>query len=209
MSWSDVDIAICTVQPRRSAVLGELLGQLAVQAPGASVRVEVQEPGKSPRERVRRLYGRASAHLVALDDDVVLAPDWGARVLSEIEEHPGFTVAWFERRDRPDGVHALPPGMLPGAFLSCPRHVARAIPDLADLWWRAHPQMTLEVAHGTDIAIASALDALEVPVWLQTPSAVQHRTQARCPSTQGERPDRISESFLRVYGPVDGSGIVG
>jgi hypothetical protein len=198
--WTDIDVAISTVQPRRSDALGALLGQLAVQAPQASIRVEVQDPLRDARDRVARVWGRARRpYLVALEDDVILAPDWGRRVLRAIREEPRRCVVWFDKPDRQDGARPIEyPGFFPsGLCTSCPSTWAVRMAELAPRWWADNPNVD---SHATDMALGWAANELRYECVTMFPSAVQHRLENDCPSTNGARGDRISQSFKRHYG---------
>lgn len=216
--WSDVEVAIATV-PERSRSLAELVQAVAAQAPGASIRVEVQDPRDGPRARIRRLYGRSRGlgWLVALEDDVRLAPDWGARIADWIVRAPVHPAAphlddlraglsaWFCRKDPGDGVYDStdpavapenPQGFMPSACMMVVP--SRWGPDLAyraGAFWRENPQIE---HHATDLALGVAAGDLGLSRYVVVPSAVQHRTDLE--STNGARGDRVSASYLRAYG---------
>ncbi len=206
-TWSDVTVTIPTVEQRRPLLNG-LLAQLQEQCPGAAFTVTTHVPGEPARVTFPRAMS-AGAELadrrpwvLQLEDDVVLAPSFGADALAGVADCDVVTLfsrskADLAAMDRNERFRRTGPSSfsMSQAFL-IRRELAAGVEDFAPVWYAAHPEHN----RAADLLLGAYLSSKKARVLVRVPSLVQHR---RGPSTlPGHHGARQSESYRRAFGEV-------
>ncbi len=205
VTWSDVAVAIPTVAERRH-LLSALLEQVERHCPEAKVVVTEHVSGQPARVTFPRALARAAAKqrpwVLQFEDDVHLAPTFGAEALRRVDDVDVVTL--FSRSkedlaamDRGEAFRRIGPKSfsMSQAFL-IRSDLAADVEAYAPSWYDQHPQHN----RAADLLLADFLSTRKAMVLARVPSLVQHR---RGPSTlPGHHGARQSESYRRAFGEV-------
>ena len=193
MTWSDVTCLIPEVlsQPDRVANCAVIERELAQQCPGLDVlKVSQWLPDKpQPREVPLTRIGKALRKLTTpivlyLEDDVWLAPDFGASVEQTIRDcldlRARTVVSLFSIRDRAPGLHPFEPTRPEWRFLHAqavlmPLWVARAWGEALPGW--AARRDTASSGFGPDVCLGEVCHRRGVEILVRYPNLVQHRAE--------------------------------
>jgi hypothetical protein len=203
--WTDVTVAIPTV-PERAASWHRVASDALRACPGALLVVQQHQPGTLPRVDFPIALGAAGRvgrpWILQLEDDVVLAPNFGACVLPWLDDCDVLTLfsrngADLEAMYRGESVRRMGPSsfsMSQGFLIRS--ELAVGIEAFAPTWYAAHPEHN----RAADLLLAAYLSERKARVLVRVPSLVQH---LRGPSTlPNHRGARQSESFRRAFGEV-------
>lgn len=208
MSWDQVVIAIPTM-PQRRALLAELVERVESECPGAEIVTREHEPDTPPRVDFPAVIDRAletrRPWILQLEDDVVLAPDFGRLALpavAEADARRADAVSLFSRSRR--DVEMFHRGerwrtQAPSSFCMMQAVFLRASAMVGfsawtPRWYGANP----EHVHAADLLLGAWLSERRSRMLVHVPSLVQHR---RVPSTlPNHRGDRRSETFRLAFG---------
>lgn len=206
MRWSDVVVAIPTVQERRHA-FEELLDDVRRHCPGAALITITHDPDEPPRVDFPRLMTAAEKSgrpwVLQLEDDVALAPTFGrdalAIELDDVDLLSLFSRSSMDLEDLEQGrsIRRVGPksfSMSQAFFLRS--EFAAGIESFSERWYEQHPQHQ----RAADLLLGAYLSQHKARCFIRVPSLVQHR---RLPSTlPGHRGARQSESFRKAFGEI-------
>lgn len=205
ITWSDVAVVIPTVADRRS-MLEDLLVQLTESCPGMLLLIQEHVRGEPARVDFPRALARAAATgrpwVLQFEDDVRLAPGFGALALAHVGESDVLTLfsrskadlAALERGEETRRIGPASFSMSQAFFVRASR--LEGIEAFAERWYGEHPEHN----RGADLLLAAFLSEKKASVLVRVPSLVQHLPG---PSTlPGHYGARQSESYRKVFGDV-------
>lgn len=213
LSWSDVVVAIPTML-ERARLVAELGERVAVECQGAVLAKRLHVPGTAasidfPALMAHALTAsadRGSTWILQLEDDVWLAPDFGALAIDALvrADEAGADALTIFTRTKAD--LDLMPGpslrrqspaslsMTQGVFVR--RSMMIGFDEWAPSWYREHPQHN----HASDLLLGSWLSRRKAKLYAHIPSLVQHRAvPSMLPSRGGTRQ---STSYRMAFGEV-------
>ncbi len=210
MNWGHVTIAIPTM-PSRTRILSELVAQVGEQCTGAQIVTREHPDGGDPRADLPALTQQAllsaadTGWVLFLEDDVWLAPTFGAAALDFLDANKMASVASFFSRSKVD-LELFARGQqmraqTPSSFcmmqaIAVRRATLIGFPEWAPTWYARHPEHT----HAADLLLGAWLSKKGERILVRVPSLVQHRA---VPSTLGPRSRcRQSETYRLAFGEV-------
>lgn len=209
-TWSDVVVTIPTV-PERAEGASALMHEVKDVCPNVRVFLHTHVPGTPARVDFPRALAQAAEvaarmgrrWLLQLEDDVALAPSFGAEALAAgLEEADVLTLFSRSQRDvealgRGERVRRIGPSafsMSQGFLITW--ELAAGVEAFAPAWYAAHPEHN----RAADLLLAAYLSHCKARVLVRVPSLVQHRPG---PSTlPGHRGARQSETYRLAFGEV-------
>lgn len=140
----------------------------------------------------RMLAAAGDSAAIFLEDDLVLCPDWHAKIAAVIAEHPDDAIQFFSMRkaDLTEGARWEPGRTwLSTLCYYLPAGDAASLLAYVDTWKAEHP----EEGNGYDLGLGHWLRSQGRKYWLHVPSLVQHQ---EWPSELGPRSSkRLSLTF--------------